>query len=379
MNDNTALALVERAKTAIGPIVDAELTALAQRSADIAEITNTAGYEQCRGARIALKNQRIEIERRGKSARDDATKFSKAVITEEKRLVALLEPEEKRLLKLEDAWEAEREAERQRKVRAELDRVTAIQSRIAEFRGCVQMVERFSLKAAQITAHIQDLEAVIIDDGFAEFQAAATAAKDSALAQLRVLLHQATQAEAEEAARLERERMEREAARATAEAEAKRKAEEAQRAAELAAKRRAVELEMAAAAAEEESRRVAAEAQRVAEEARRIEEESRRQEAERQRLAKEREDIERLRAAAEVKPEPAAEPAPDCPPGLEPKLDWDLRQIDSSLLEAKAPDFAVAAPPYDEILTVLAEHYAVTPEQIAEWLTGYFSSQELFS
>jgi len=52
--------------------------------------------------RIALKNARIDIERIGKSLREDALKFQKSVIAKEKELIAIIEPEEDRLQSIED-------------------------------------------------------------------------------------------------------------------------------------------------------------------------------------------------------------------------------------------------------------------------------------
>ena len=132
----TALTIAERATRALGLLtIEADLIALAERSKSIVAITNAAGYDQCHAARIALKNQRVEIARRGKMARDDATQFSKAVIAEEKRLIGFIEPEEDRLQALQDAHDAAIEAEKQAKIAAELARVQKIRQSIDLIRG----------------------------------------------------------------------------------------------------------------------------------------------------------------------------------------------------------------------------------------------------
>lgn len=52
--------------------------------------------------RIALKRARVQIEKAGKIAREDAIKFQKDVISYEKKLIAVIEPEEDRLAAIEE-------------------------------------------------------------------------------------------------------------------------------------------------------------------------------------------------------------------------------------------------------------------------------------
>ena len=59
--------------------------------------TNRAGRDQCHAAAMAALKARTAVVNAAKSARADATAFSRAVIAEEARLVALIEPEEIRL------------------------------------------------------------------------------------------------------------------------------------------------------------------------------------------------------------------------------------------------------------------------------------------
>lgn len=121
----------------------AQLAELAKVSERIVEITNTAGYQECHAARMDLKNTRIDIQKVGKDAREEATAFSKAVIAKEKVLIGIIEPEEARLQKIQDEWDAAREAERQAKVRAEQERIAAIErERIAAEQAEAARIQR---------------------------------------------------------------------------------------------------------------------------------------------------------------------------------------------------------------------------------------------
>ena len=89
MTENTEIALHQRAVVAIGyEKTVAELEQLAAKSADIVEITNADGYNQVHQARVQLKFTRIDIEKKGKAAREDATQFRDAVIDQTRRKAA---------------------------------------------------------------------------------------------------------------------------------------------------------------------------------------------------------------------------------------------------------------------------------------------------
>jgi hypothetical protein len=128
---STELTVIERAAKALGS-ADHEpaLVELAKQAADITTIKNADGRAQVHGAYMTLKTRRTDIRKAGKDARDDATKFSKAVIAEEDRLVAIIEPEEQRLQKLRDKAE---EAAAAANVQAEADAIfDAEQARLKE-------------------------------------------------------------------------------------------------------------------------------------------------------------------------------------------------------------------------------------------------------
>lgn len=245
---STELTIPERASRALGlATTEAALLELAGRSKDLTAITNDAAYEQVHAARMVLKNQRVEIERRGKMARDDATKFSKAVIAEEKRLIDLIEPEEKRLQALQKAHDDAIEQAKQAAIAAEAARVAAIQERIAKIRAWPTHAAGQS--SAEIGARLALAEGYSIEGGgFEDFAEAARFELDAAKAALRKLHEAAVAHEAEqerikaERAELDRLRAEDAARRERVAAEDKARAERiAAEDAALAARKAAIE------------------------------------------------------------------------------------------------------------------------------------------
>jgi hypothetical protein len=98
----------ERAVLALNSTArEVELAELVKKSADIVEVKNGDARAQVHRMAMDLKNTRVAIEKQGKDARDDATRFSKAVIVEQDRLIAITADEEVRLFKLRDDFDAE--------------------------------------------------------------------------------------------------------------------------------------------------------------------------------------------------------------------------------------------------------------------------------
>lgn len=229
----TELTVIERAAIALSTSErETELRALVTKSNDIIEIKNSAGRDQCHAAAMLLRAARTSIRKVGKDARDDATKFSKAVIAEEDRLVALIEPEETRLLGMRDAWDEAREAEKRAKLETEQRRVAAIREHIDDIRSFAQRA--VGAPSASIAMWIEELQELGITlDRFAELTGEAEAVRDATLDKLREL-HAVSVTQETEAARLsaEREALERERAalaeqqRQEAEARAAREREE---------------------------------------------------------------------------------------------------------------------------------------------------------
>jgi hypothetical protein len=315
----TELAPIERAKKVLSyDETKARLAELAAKSERIVEITNAPGYQEAHRARMDLKNARVDIQKRGKDARADATAFSKAVIAAEGELVGVIEPEESRLQALQDTWDAAREAERQAKIEAERQRVETIQRRVSRIREAHLYVGG---DMGLMRAEIEGLATITIGEDFQEFQPVAEAARTEALTKLQAML-----AEAEE--RAAREASEADARRIEAEQIAKERAEVDRQRAELEAQRQAAAAEQARIEADHRAKveaqqaelRVQQEAaakaqaeseaaQRAAEEAqRKAEEDARRAELERQREA-DRVAIEAAEAQAEAARQQAAEAA----------------------------------------------------------------------
>ena len=249
------------------------LIALAAKNAGIVAIIDKAGREQAHGAAMELKTTRVAIENTSKTARDDATKFSRAVIEEEKRLVAIIEPEETRLLALRNDWDAAQAAIKAEADRVERARIMAINERIVGLRSYVNLALE-----CRTSERIQGLLDKLIatwlaydyEEDFAEFGDEAQDVYNQTHQRLTALIGQKKDEElerarvkAEQEAAAEVLRKEREALD-LAQAEAKRVAEEAAAKAkaeadELAAQRAAFEeqQETHRKAMEEESRRIA--------------------------------------------------------------------------------------------------------------------------
>lgn len=216
----------------------ADLRALVEKHKPLKgiEVKDRATRDQLHGAGMELRTARTTVAKIAKDARDDATKFSKAVIAAEKELIAITEPLEEALLAQRDAWD---EAERLRKeaeAAAERARLLAISEKIAALRNYLTLASQ--CRSAERVQSLFDKLAVeeITAEVYAEFEGEAVQAKAETLARIKPVLEAK---QAEEAAR-EAEQRRIEAERLAA-AEARRAAEEAQRAAEEAAAKVAAE------------------------------------------------------------------------------------------------------------------------------------------
>ena len=229
MSTSKELTVQQRAAVAMeSSKAAAELKALAESSKCITEITNRAGREECHSAAMAATKARTAIVQAGKAARDDATRFSKAVIAEEARLIAIIQPEESRLKVLRDEWDAKEAREKAAKAEAERLRVLEISQRIALFKQATSDAARFDVTATKAGEILAELQAIEIDSSFAEFFGEAKEAHAAAVADIRATV-EAKRAAEEAAAKAEADRVE--AARVAAEeariAEQKRNEEEA--------------------------------------------------------------------------------------------------------------------------------------------------------
>lgn len=348
---------------------ETHLRELASKNKAIVAIIDKPGREQAHGAAMELKRTRTAIQATSKAARDDATKFSKAVIAEENRLIAIIEPEETRLLALRDGWDTEQARIKAEREAAERVRIMDINERIAHIRGYVSLALecRTSERVAGLIAKLQEL--VIGEGDYQEFLPEALTVRDAAVTRMNEI-HASRLADEAERARVKAEqeaaaealRLEREAF-AAAQAEAKRVADEAE------AKVRAAAEEMAAQRAKFEAEQEAARQALV---------------AEAKRIADERAALEAAKApVSETNQTPAhTECAPVAIETVAPAISLatvlqavgvaDL--LDSEPMELTGQPLSIAihptSPPVEALIQAVADTFSVSLETAADWLTS---------
>ena len=349
----TELAPIERAAIALeSSKTEQHLMALATKHQSITVVKDKAGREQAHGAYIEVMRARTAVEKAAKDAREDATKFSKAVIAEAARLVAIVEPEEARLKAARDAWDEEQariKAEAEAKERA---RVLAITERIAAIKSYVVLAN--NCRTSERVAELQTKLAGVDMAGFEEFEAKAAAAFLDATEHLAAVLADRKAQEAEQA-RIKAEQ-EAEAARLKAEREElERQRAEAEEAARVAAQ--AVAAERAKLEAELAAQRAAAQAQ---------------QEAAEKAVAEQRAELERMRAELEAKSTPAEQPvcaaehqAPE-QPDPEPA---PVAAAPAVTEPAPAVPHLPPAPVASAIVLAVAEFWHTDNKTAARWIT----------
>jgi hypothetical protein len=165
---------------------EADLRALVARSKHVTEVKNPDGREQAHRMAMDLRNARTTITSTGKKAREDATAFSKAIIDEEKRLLAITAAEEERVFGLRDAFDAKLKEEAAEKARIEAERKAAIQARIDDIANLT--THSLEDSADDLAATIADLEGFEpSEEDFGEFVPVAMQAATVALTGLRAL------------------------------------------------------------------------------------------------------------------------------------------------------------------------------------------------
>lgn len=375
MSDVKELTVIERAAIALGADEgEKQLIALAKKYTDITDIKNPAGRTQCHAAAMELSNARIHVDKTGKAAREDANAFQKAVIAEVTRRVAIIKPEEERLLAIRDKWDAEREAERQAKLAAEKARVDAIRAKINAMRN--RPAEMVGMPSDEIGEIANVLSETVIDLAtYMEFAGEAQVERDHVVTKLREM--QAAQAAVEqEQARLAEERAQLERDRAAV-------AEHARKEAAARAEREA---------AEREQRRIAEEEQRLIQEraaaAMREQQEAheRRMAAERAEIQRQQDELNRAREVAEA----AAKLEADHAEGLEENARIDAvrdaadhaaraevaRQAElSDKARRERVQFELNGPDAGEMIEVLASHYEVDQQTVLNWINRWVWAQ----
>jgi hypothetical protein len=191
------------------------------------DITTTAGMKIATEHRAKFRQVRVDAEKARKERKAPILEIGKLLDSRYKELEAEISPLESRFDSDIKAEEARKEAERQAKIKAEQERVAAIQAKIDWIRS--QPLKAIGMPAASIRHAAQLVADTIIDESFAEFRDEAMAVRSEAFNKLESAAAAAEVQEAE-AARIKAEREE--LARLRAEAEARRAADEAKAKAE---------------------------------------------------------------------------------------------------------------------------------------------------
>lgn len=327
---STELETVSKALTDINAVSAGIAELKTQYGGVVFEVGTTAGMDEAKAARLAIRNPRYEVERIRKAAKAPILALGKKLDTEAARIEAELLKIEGPIDQQIKAEEARKEAERQAKIDAEMKRVADLQERIAELRG--NQILSVMSGSALITEHINDLEKIAVDGSFEEFVQQADDAKVAGLARLRQLHAAAVQHEAEQA-RIAAEREELAGLRAAAAIQAakdKSRRDEEERVAKVARD--------AETARHNEQLRLERQEQETASRAerKRIADEDARLAADRAEVARQQEELRK----SQEPPKPAV----------------TRRGV------------AVKPPSPAEMIDVLAKHYKAHPDTIVDWL-----------
>jgi colicin import membrane protein len=339
---STELEVVSKAITDINAVSVGIADLKAQFGGVVYEVATTAGMDEAKAARLAVRNPRYEVERIRKAAKAPLLALGKKLDAEAARIEGELLQIERPIDQQIKTEEERKERERQAKIDAEMKRVANLQERVAELRGCQTLSPTSG--AELVASHIADLERLVVNESFQEFQQQAEDAKAAGLARLRAVYTAAVAHEAEQA----RIKVEREELARLREAEAVRVAQENARRAEeerVAKVTRDAETarhnEQLRQQREEQEAVAKVERMRIADEAeaarKLVEAEEKRLAAERSELARQQEE---LRKAQET-PKPAV----------------TRRGV------------AIQVPSAAEIIDVLAKHYRAHPDTVLDWLS----------
>lgn len=195
---------------------EADLKQLANSLKAITLVNSLAGREQAHAMAMTARTARTTIEKLGKAARDDATKFSKAVIAEEDRLIEIIQSEETRVMGLRNAWDAAEAARKEAEAQKERERIERHVAVITQIKGYPMLAAtaRTSDMMLQLLQKLHNIDISGLEEFLEQARGAMIAADKSLLD-----LIDTKKAEEAEAARIKAEQ----------EAEAARLAEERQR------------------------------------------------------------------------------------------------------------------------------------------------------
>jgi hypothetical protein len=117
------------------------------------------GYISVREGRLALKAKRVQTEKDGKSLRDNAIKFQKAVIKRENELIAIIEPVERELQQQEESYNALKEQQRLEEERKEKARVQLRIDALAKFNHACDLYELTIMEEENFQALLGEAQA----------------------------------------------------------------------------------------------------------------------------------------------------------------------------------------------------------------------------
>lgn len=197
------LTVIDRAQLALKSTqTRTDLAAIVAKSANIKEIKNADGRAECHAAAMVLVKARTTIKAAGKAAREDATKFSNAIIAEENSLVAITAAEEKRLMDLRDAWDQKIATEKALLEKLAQEQADRLQARIDNLAFCSLLI---GSPSAVIQADIDDISAIEVSlESFGSRAGEAQQLKQETLAKMAAL-YQSTVATEQAHAELERQ------------------------------------------------------------------------------------------------------------------------------------------------------------------------------
>ena len=189
------LTLIQRAEVALTSAkYESQINAMVESSKDIIAVNNKDGREQAHRIGMSLSGVRIAVAKSGKSAREDATSYSKAIIAEEKRIIDLIKPEEDRIFSLRDKFDAIEQAEKDAKIKAEQERQGAIYARIAHIKAAhAACIGRSSEEISKILNRLHSVE--LTDDQFQEMLPQAQSAVNEQVLLVQSELTRVTKAE----------------------------------------------------------------------------------------------------------------------------------------------------------------------------------------
>lgn len=224
--------LKETALASFAPIV-AHMTTLAQRYRNVAfDLLTPKGMAAAKAARLELREDgRYAVQRLQKRLKDEANDLKRTIDAKAEEAIGIVKPVEDAIHEQIEARESQIAAEKAERDRIEAERKAKHESGIAKVRAYLSHCQQPGMTAARIQAGIDMLRAATFGPEWEEFAVPAANAQCETLDAMQrlhadaVAREEAAARAAEEAARIEAQRIENE--RIAAELEAKRIADEA--------------------------------------------------------------------------------------------------------------------------------------------------------